>query len=123
MDFANHERRIPVSLVSGAVYASIQLDPEKQIMQWLREDLLELTLKNRASGVVLDVSGITMLDGDAFHHLVDTTRMLQLVGATTIVVGLRPGIVAGLCELNVDLCALHGSSNVTQALEMLHGRA
>ena len=122
MDFANEERRIPVSMVSGAVYASIQLDPDTILLQWLREDLLSLTIKHSAKGVLLDVSGITILDGESFVQIVNTTQMLKLIGAKTIVVGLRPGIIAGLCALNVALNAIQGANSVTQALELLNGR-
>ena len=122
MDFANEERRIPVSMVSGAVYASIQLDPDTILLQWLREDLLNLTIKYSARGVLLDVSGITILDGESFVQIVNTTHMLKLIGAKTIVVGLRPGIIAGLCALNVALNAIQGANSVAQALELLDGR-
>ncbi|QZA82409.1 hypothetical protein [Deefgea piscis] len=122
MDFANEERRIPVSMVSGAVYASIQLDPDTILLQWLREDLLNLTIKHSAKGVLLDVSGITILDGESFIQIVNTTHMLKLIGAKTVVVGLRPGIIAGLCALNVALNAIDGANSVAQALELLDGR-
>ena len=111
-----------MSLVSGAVYASIQLDPDSMLFQWLREDLLSLTIKHSAKGVLLDVSGITILDGESFVQIVNTTQMLKLIGAKTIVVGLRPGIIAGLCALNVALNAIQGANSVTQALELLNGR-
>lgn len=117
MDEAD-ETRIPVSMIGKVVFASLQVALRPQFLTWLREDLSRLVVERRATRVLLDVSGIVSLDEQDYEHLVATARMLQLLGAGTVLVGMRPGIVAALAALDADLSALPGAMDVEQGLAL-----
>ena len=58
------------------------------------------------------------MDEQEYDDLVATARMLKLLGAGTVLVGLRPGMVAALAALDVDLAALPGARDVEQGLAL-----
>lgn len=112
------ETRVPVSMIGKVVFASLQIDPHPQLLAWLREDLARRVVQSRATRVLLDLSGLVTLDEHEYAHLVDTARMLKLLGAGTVLVGIRPGIVAALAALDADLSALPGACDVEQGLAL-----
>lgn len=112
------ETRVPVSMIGKVVFASLQIEPRRQILAWLREDLSRMVVQNRAPRVLLDLSGLVSMDEQEYDNLVATARILKLLGAGTVLVGLRPGMVAALAALDVDLAALPGARDVEQGLAL-----
>lgn len=112
------ETRVPVSMIGKVVFASLQIEPRRQILAWLREDLSRMVVQSRATRVLLDLSGLVSLDEQEYEDLIATARILKLLGAGTVLVGLRPGMVAALAALDVDLAALPGARDVEQGLAL-----
>ncbi len=99
---ANDVTRIPLTVSRGCVVASIQRDLRGAVLQQFRDDLLERLQSSRANGVIIDLSGLSIIDADDFDGIRRTLDMAALMGARTVVVGLRPGVVSALVELDVD---------------------
>lgn len=95
--------RIPLQVSRGCVVASIQVDLSEDILKRFREDLLTLLHSSGASGVVLDVSGIEVMDHRDFEALRTTMSMARLMGAHSVLAGLRAGVVSSLVELEVEM--------------------
>lgn len=112
------ETRVPVSMIGKVVFASLQIDPHPQLLAWLRDDLARRVVQSRASRVLLDLSGLVSLDEEEYAHLIATAGMLKLLGAGTVLVGMRPGIVAALAALDADLSAVPGACDVAQGLAL-----
>ena len=93
---------VPLQVSRGCVIASIQVDLSDEILSRFREDLLELVHTSGANGIILDVSGIEVMDHRDFEALRSTMAMAQLMGARTVLSGLRAGVVSALVELGVD---------------------
>lgn len=99
---ANDATRIPLTVSRGCVVASIQRDLRGAVLQQFRDDLLERLQTSGAKGVIIDLSGVSIIDADDFDSIRRTLDMAALMGARTVVVGLRPGVVSALVELDVD---------------------
>ena len=112
------ETPVPVSMIGKVVFASLQVEARPQTMAWLRDDLSRMVVQSRASRVLLDVSGLVGLDELEYGQLVHTARILRLLGADTVLVGMRPGMVAALAALDVDLGAVRGARDVEQGLAL-----
>lgn len=67
-------------------------------------------------GVVLDCSGIDVLDLDDYRCLERLRRMFSLLGARTVFMGLKPGVVAALISLGCDGTGLDGVLGLENAL-------
>lgn len=119
MSQISEDRRIPVSRIGAALFASLQVDPLPELMQQLREDLLAAAHHHRARGAVLDISGIAGMDDVVYQQLERTVRMLELLGVTCVLAGMRPGIVAALSAMDVDITQILGAADIEQALQLL----
>ena len=89
---------IPLQVSRGCVVASIQVDISDEVLASFRTQLLELLRSSGAAGVILDMSGVEILDLHEFEALQQTMDMAQLMGARTVFSGFRPGVVSALLD-------------------------
>jgi rsbT antagonist protein RsbS len=118
---ASSVQRIPLQVVRGCVVASIQIDLTPEVLQQFRMDLLERVQESRANSVILDVSGIDILDLDDFNGLRSTMEMAEIMGARSILSGLKPGVVSALIDLGADPEGLNAVLNLDDAFRLLDG--
>ena len=111
--------RVPLQLSRGCIVASIQVDLDDEVLSQFRTDLLEMLQRNDANAVVLDVSGIEILDLVEFQALRDTMSMAALMGARTVFSGFRPGVVSALVELDAPVEDITAAFNLDDAFELL----
>ncbi len=69
----------------------------------LTEQLLGSIQENRATVVVIDITGVATIDRPVANHLVQTVEASRLMGASTILTGLSSEIAQTLVDLGVDL--------------------
>jgi rsbT antagonist protein RsbS len=111
--------RVPLQQVRGCIVAPVQIELTHEVLHRFQQDLLEMVRKTRARAVILDLSGVSILDLSDFESVLRTLRMARLMSATPVIVGLRAGIAASLVELgasagDIDLCM-----SLEQALELV----
>ena len=118
---ASSVQHIPLQVARGCVVASIQIDLTPEVLRQFRMDLLERVQESRANGVILDVSGIDILDLDDFNGLRHTMEMAEIMGARPILSGLKPGVVSALIDLGADPEGLNAVLNLDDAFRLLDG--
>jgi len=118
---ASSVQRIPLQVARSCVVASIQIDLDPEVLEQFRIDLLECVQKSRANGVILDVSGIDILDLDDFNGLRSTMEMAEVLGARSILSGLNPGMVSALIDLGADPEGVNAVANLDDAFRLLDG--
>jgi len=69
----------------------------------LRRRILEMVAEHRAQVVILDVTGIAMIDTEVARALIDTAVAIRLLGARTVVSGIRATVAQTLVSLNASL--------------------
>jgi rsbT antagonist protein RsbS len=95
-----------MQLSRGVVVASIQVDLDDDVLARFREDLLGRIHETGSKGVILDMSGLEMLDSEEFAALRRIMDMTSLMGAEPVLVGLKPGVVSALIETGADVDGL-----------------
>lgn len=115
--------RIPLQLIQGCLVASIQTDLTDQVLSLFRQELLERIAGTHVHGVVLDVSGVEVMDSTDFEVLKTTMTMASVMGATPIIVGLKPGVVSALVDMDVDTENVRAALNLDDALQILGASA
>lgn len=83
--------------------ASIQVDLSPAVLGQLRTDLLQCVEQSKASGVILDISGLEVMDAEEFSELRRTMQMASVMGAHPILCGLNYGVVSALVDLGVSI--------------------
>ena len=83
----------------------------------LTEQLLGAIRDNRATVVVIDITGVATIDRTVANHLVQTVEASRLMGASTILTGLSSEIAQTLVDLDVDLGMMKTVGDLQGGLE------
>jgi rsbT antagonist protein RsbS len=111
--------RIPLQVSQKCVVGSIQVDLREDVLRQFRTDLLEILHASGAKGVILDLGGVDVMDLEEFEALRQTLAMASLMGAHTILAGLRPGVASALVELDARVEDIHAALDLDRAFEQM----
>ena len=111
--------RIPLQVSRNCVIASIQVDMTRDVLAQFRKDLLNQVRDIGARGVILDVSGLQVMDVEDFNGLRQTMEMARVMGVMPVVAGLRPGVVAALIDLGAEVDGVNAAMNLDDAFSLL----
>ncbi len=111
--------RIPVLKVGDFLLVTIQEELQDRLVLNLQEDLLLRISDTGARGVLIDISGLEMVDSFTGRVLANTAGMAHLLDAETVVVGMRPAVAITLVELGLSLRGIHTALNVDKGIELL----
>ena len=111
--------RVAMQVSQGVVVASIQVDLDEDVLDRFREDLLGCIHETGSRRVILDVSGLETLDSEEFAALRRIIVMTSIMGAESVLVGLRPGVVSALIETGADVDGLLAAIDLDAGFAML----
>ncbi|CEI82530.1 modulator protein RsbR [Oceanobacillus oncorhynchi subsp. incaldanensis] len=97
---------------------TIDTDRAKLIM----ENLLEGAIKHNSEVVLIDITGVPVVDTMVAHHIIQAAEAVRLIGSTCILVGIRPEIAQTIINIGIDLSKFPTRSSLkkgfTRALEI-----
>lgn len=94
----------------------IGLIDAKRAMQ-ITGQLLRAIRDTRARVVVIDITGVPVVDTNTANHLVQTVEAARLLGAHLITTGLSPEIAQTIVKLGVDLSRLNTVGDLQGGIE------
>lgn len=83
----------------------------------ITQSLLRAIRETQARVVIVDISGVPLVDTRVANHLLKTMRAAQLLGARGILVGISPEIADTLVNLDVSLPGIETYFSMRQGLE------
>ncbi|MDX2592929.1 MULTISPECIES: STAS domain-containing protein [Streptomyces] len=111
--------RVPVLKIGEILLVSIQFDLEDQTVLDLQEDLSHRIVDTGAKGVVIDISALEIVDSFVGRMLATNASISRMLGAETIVVGMRPAVAMTLVELGLSLNGVRTALNLERGLKLL----
>lgn len=69
----------------------------------IMENLLQGTIKHNSEVVLIDITGVPVVDTMVAHHIIQAAEAVHLIGAKCILVGIRPEIAQTIVNLGIDL--------------------
>lgn len=94
-------------------------NPKDEVIDELQESLLEEMEQSRPEGVILDISGVELMDSFFARHISETAQLVELMGGTTVISGMRPEVAITAAELGYGLSDVETARSTDQALEIL----
>ncbi|MGA3325345.1 MAG: STAS domain-containing protein [Terriglobia bacterium] len=91
------------------------IDPQRA--RQVTEQLLRGIRTNRAKVVVIDITGVPVMDANVANNLVQTVEATRLLGATVIITGLSPEIAQTLVTIGVDLGKMNTVGDLQGGIE------
>jgi rsbT antagonist protein RsbS len=111
--------RVPLQRTQGCLLGTLPRELVPGTLDQFELDLLAKVRQSELTGVVIDLSALELMDLTEFRRLRQILSMTAMLGRRCIVVGLRPGVVAGLVALGADATGMRTALNVELGLETL----
>jgi rsbT antagonist protein RsbS len=112
--------RIPLQMSNNCLVASIQIDLTADVLEQFRYDLLTQLQAQHERGIILDLSGIEVMDLSDFENIRSTISMAKVMGVSSVVCGMRPGVVASVVLLGADTDEIRAARDLDMAFELLN---
>jgi rsbT co-antagonist protein RsbR len=84
----------------------------------IMENLLNGVIKYESEVVLIDITGVPVVDTMVAHHLIQASEAVRLVGAKTVLVGIRPEIAQTIVNLGIQLGDFKTTSSLRKGMEL-----
>jgi len=95
--------RAPILKLGETLIASVQEALVDADLVGLRDELVAEVKSYRATGVIIDVTVLDVLDSFAARTIRNIAQMTQLLGARTVIVGIQPDVAFAMVQLGLTL--------------------
>ena len=113
---------IPILKQRDYLIASIQAVLTDEDLVRLRDRLVQQVGRYRSAGVILDVTGMDVMDSFSVRTLRDLAHMIRLRGATTVIVGIQPEVAFSMIQLGLRLKDVPTALDLEEGLAYLDSR-
>ena len=103
----------------GCLVVPIQEELSKEAALQIQRSLLEQIHNVSVKGVVIDLSGVKIIDSVLWEIFSKTAQMIKMLGTPSVITGLSPGVVISIMDLNLDVNEVKTAMNLEGALEIL----
>jgi rsbT antagonist protein RsbS len=110
---------IPVIRLGENLLVSLQGDLDDTTVIELERELTNWVARTRAKGVLVDVSGLSVVDSFIARVIARIAAMIRLLGAEAVVVGIQPAVAITLTELGIGMRHVHTALNAGQGMALL----
>ncbi len=84
----------------------------------MMERLLTTIAERQADIVILDITGVPVIDTAVANYLLQTARAAQLIGAHVILVGIGPEIAQTMVQLGVDVSSIEVGATLQSGIDL-----
>jgi rsbT co-antagonist protein RsbR len=85
----------------------------------MMDTLLERVVSEQATHVVIDITGVGVLDTRTADHFVRMAKAVGLLGSTCFVTGISPAVAQTLAQLGVDTSSARTVRRLSDALQLV----
>lgn len=110
---------IPILKLGTTLLVTVHVDLDDAVAQSLQGDLLATIEHHSARGIVIDITGLDTVDSYVARILAETGRMAKLMGADTVLVGMRPEFAATLVRMGYAMTGTRTALSLEDGLAML----
>ena len=111
--------QIPILRIGSTLLVSIQIELRDAVADSFQADVLSEIERRGTTGLVIDISGLDMVDTYVARILAETGRMAKLMGTSTVLVGMRPEVAATLVRMGYDMAGVRTALDLDDGLALL----
>lgn len=111
--------RVPILKIGQTLFVSIQIDLQDESVVVLQDDLANELAATGATGVIIDITGVEIVDSFIGRMLATIGSISKLFDAETVLVGMRPAVAITLVELGLSLDGVRTALNAERGLQLL----
>ena len=113
-------QRIPIIKLEDLLLVSIQVALHDNLVIQLQDDISNSIKKFDSKGLVIDVSGVEIMDSFIARSINDMAKQAKLMGTETVIVGIRPEIAITLVEMGLEMDAAQTALNLENAMKIIN---
>lgn len=110
---------IPILRMGDILLTTVHVELRDAVAESFQADVLSEIEKRHITGLVIDISGLDMVDTYVARILAETGRMARLMGTDTVLCGMRPEISATLVRMGYLMEGVHTALDLDEGLAML----
>lgn len=110
---------VTILKIGETIIVPIQIELHDAAAKSLQEDILKRIEKYGSKGLIIDVSAVEIIDSFLGRVLVETSKMAKLMGADTVIAGMRKEVVLTLLHLGLAMGDLKTALNIEEGLVLL----
>lgn len=113
------EARLPIIWLWDCMLVPLQGELSDGQAARLTQDVLDGIRQRGCEGLIIEVSGLWLVDSHLCASLADIARAARLMGTRTMLSGLRPEVALTLLAMDISFTGFETALNLEQALEAL----
>ncbi len=110
---------IPILRMGNVLITTVHVELRDAVAEAFQADVLSAIEKRRTNGLVIDISGLDMVDTYVARILAETGRMARLMGTDTVLCGMRPEVSATLVRMGYSMEGVHAALDLDEGLALL----
>lgn len=114
-----HAMRIPIINLYSNLIVPIQGLLPDVVMAQLQDDVARRIVSDTAAGLIIDVSGVSVMDSYVTRVVRDLALTAKLMGVRTVLSGIQASVAMTLVEMGLDIPGIKTTLNLERALEFL----
>lgn len=111
--------KIPILRIDQFLIASIQVALDDHSILDFQQDLLQKVSEEGATGVVIDVTSVDLVDSFMARSLNDAAVAVHLLGAQLAIVGIQPAVAMTLVEMGLTIPNAVSALNLEKGIDLL----
>jgi rsbT antagonist protein RsbS len=112
---------IPILRLGRLLLTSIQTDLTDDDAGRLQADVLGFLHRDEADGLVLDITGLDVVDSYMARLLNETARMARLMGGEVVLTGMQPMVALTLVEMGREIIGIDTAIDLEAGVARLNG--
>ncbi|KMT21998.1 STAS domain-containing protein [Clostridium cylindrosporum] len=112
--------KIPILKINDILIVSIQEELTDKVALKFQMDILNKIYSSKAKGVLMDISLLDIVDSFLGKVISETAKMIRLLGAELVLVGMKPEVAITIVELGLEINGVHTSLNIEDGIENLN---
>ncbi|MBI4856796.1 MAG: STAS domain-containing protein [Acetobacterium woodii] len=113
--------RTAITVIENSFIVALPAEMTNESIVNIEKMITEKAYQTNINGIILNFSMVTVIDTYTYQAFERITNVFALMGIQTIWVGLRPGVVFGLIDLDVVINPkIKIAINLENGLALLH---
>jgi rsbT antagonist protein RsbS len=111
--------RLPIIKLWNQILVPLQGEITDALAERLQQNVLETILESGAEGLIIDVTGVWMIDSHLCSVISKMAAAAKLMGTRSVICGMSPEIALTLQTMGVDLTTVKTALSVEEAFTAL----
>lgn len=116
---STRRRSIPIIKLYRTLIIAIQVEVTDHLVLELKENVAAAIREQDVDGLIIEVSGVDILDSYIARSIRDIAQISSLMGVRTVLAGLDAGMAITLVEMGMALENVRTALNLESALEIV----